>query len=79
MKYLAALALLAGSAAAFAPTALVSRTSALSMAPAGGKPAASHEEDLDKTFKVIMGFNSDGEEAEEKEEAPKKKKGKKED
>ena len=52
MKYLAALALLAGSAAAFAPTALVSRTSALSMVPPNGTPAASHEEDLDKTFKV---------------------------
>ena len=52
MKYLAALALLAGSAAAFAPTALVSRTSALSMVPPNGKPASSHEEDLDKTFKV---------------------------
>ena len=52
MKYLAAIALLASGAAAFAPTALVSRTSALSMAPAGGSPAASHEEDLDKTYKV---------------------------
>ena len=52
MKYLAALALLAGSATAFAPTALVSRTSALSMVPPNGTPAASHEEDLDKTFKV---------------------------
>ena len=52
MKYLAAIALLATGADAFAPTALVSRTSALSMAPAGGKPASSHEEDLDKTYKV---------------------------
>lgn len=52
MKYLAALALLAGSAAAFAPNALVSRTSGLSMVPPNGTPAASHEEDLDKTFKV---------------------------
>ena len=52
MKYFAALTLLAGSAAAFAPTALVSRTSALSMVPPNGTPAASHEEDLDKTFKV---------------------------
>eukprot|EP00561_Arcocellulus_cornucervis_P011609 CAMPEP_0185810598 /NCGR_PEP_ID=MMETSP1322-20130828/6888_1 /TAXON_ID=265543 /ORGANISM="Minutocellus polymorphus, Strain RCC2270" /LENGTH=85 /DNA_ID=CAMNT_0028506915 /DNA_START=31 /DNA_END=288 /DNA_ORIENTATION=+ len=80
MKYLAALALLAGSAAAFAPTALVSRTSALSMAPPNGTPAASHEEDLDKTFKVIMDFNSDGDEAPAEaapEAAPKKKKGKK--
>mmetsp|Transcript_14614 Transcript_14614/g.29537 ORF Transcript_14614/g.29537 Transcript_14614/m.29537 type:complete len:85 (-) Transcript_14614:367-621(-) len=84
MKFAVALLALPVMASAFAPSPAFSRSSALSMAPAGGKPAASHEDDLDKTFKVIMDFNSDGEEApeepkEEKQTKKKKKKAKQED
>ena len=53
MRVAVILALL-GSAAAFAPAQFGKGSTALSMAPSDGKPAASHEEDLDKTFKVCV-------------------------
>lgn len=60
MKFTLALFALPAMAAAFAPSPAFSRSAtAISMAPAGGKPAKSHDDDVDKTYKVIMDFIGD--------------------
>ena len=53
MKFTLALLALPAMAAAFAPSPAFSRSATvISMAPAGGKPAKSHDDDVDKTYKV---------------------------